>query len=115
MGRTRSRQHHVFNETAARLRKQDTSRNYDEDTLKILWATSKTLTMEEYDRQHERKRSRQVAKSVFPTKVLIPPAPTPSPSSHVDGGGVWPDKPSFKFMSGIRDEAEQHAYGLWAG
>ena len=62
-----------FNEAAARLRKQDTSRNYDEYTLKILWATWKCFTTEEYDKQQERKRSRQVAKSVVPIKVLLHP------------------------------------------
>ena len=53
---------------------------------------------------------------MVPTEVLLPPpAPTPPPSSHINGYGAGPDKPSFSFTSGIRDNSERHAYGLWAG
>ena len=47
-------------------------------------------------------------------KSCYPPAPTQPSSSHVDGAVTWPDKPSFLFMNGIRDDDERTTYGLWA-
>ena len=97
-----------------RLHAANPTRTYDENVLKILWATTSELTTTGYERLVKQKQRREALQKVETTVVLPPPAPTHPPSSHIDGGKTWPANPSFVFMNGIRDDDERVAYGLWA-
>ena len=103
-----------YKEAVARLHADDPTRTYDEELLKILWVTTSELTTKGYERLLEQKQRREEMEKVPTEVVLQPPAPSQPPSSYVDGGKTWPEKPSFMFMNGIRNDDERTAYGLWA-
>ena len=58
-----------YKEAVARLHADDPTRTYDEELLKILWATTSELTTRGYERLLAQKQRREMV----PTEVLLPP------------------------------------------
>ena len=62
----------LFKEAATRLYAKDPSRIYDEELLKILWATTSELTTRGYERLLAQKQRREAMERI-PTEVVLPP------------------------------------------
>ena len=65
-----------YKEAVTRLHADDPTRTYDEELLKILWATTSELTAKGYKRLLAQKQRREAMEKV-PTEVVLPPLPRP--------------------------------------
>ena len=74
-----------YKEAVDRLHADDPTMAYDEELLKILWATKSELTTTGYERLVKQKQRREAVSKV-PTTVVLPPSPPLIPSRRISTG-----------------------------